>query len=71
MMNGLKWGGTFFLVITAYLTSVNIYPLNITVGLVATTILGFVSIRQRDWQYTMVNGVFFCLNIYGLWRFYL
>ena len=70
-MNKLKWLGTVILMTTAFLTAINFYPVNLMVGATATAILGYVSFKQKDKQYLMINGVFLFMNLFGviLWNY--
>ena len=70
MINSIKWTGTALLLVTAFLTSLNIFPANIAVGVAATVMLGYVSFKQKDTHYLIINGAFLFLNLFGLWNYY-
>ena len=70
-INIVKWVGTIGILCMAFLTSINVYPLNITVGLFATVVLAYVAIKANDKPYLMLNLAILLMNASALWKIYI
>jgi len=62
----IKWSGTILCLCGIFLTSFNIYPLNVVLSLIGSTLWTVAAIIQRDKPLFLVEAVAVALYIAGL-----
>lgn len=62
----MKWTGTILCLVGIYLTSLNIYPLNLWFGGIGSLLWTIVGVRQKDYALFVVEFVAVLMYLYGI-----
>lgn len=65
-MSALKWSGTILCLCGIFLTSFNIYPINIVLSIIGSTLWTAAGIIQRDMPLFLVEAVAVAFYLAGL-----
>lgn len=65
-LENIKWAGTFLCLVGILLTSYNIYPLNIFLGLIGSALWTYAGWLQKDSPLIIVEGVAVALYFSGV-----
>jgi hypothetical protein len=67
MLETIKWTGTALCLIGIALTSFNIYPINIYLGFIGSTLWAYAGYKQQDYALFLVEFVAVVMYAAGLW----
>jgi len=62
----VKWAGTVLCLLGILLTSFNIYPTNIFLGLIGSALWTYAGVMQRDTPLLLVEGVAVLFYLFGV-----
>jgi drug/metabolite transporter (DMT)-like permease len=62
----IKWSGTVLCLLGILLTSFNIYPTNIFLGLIGSFLWTYAGVMQRDTPLMLVEGVAVLFYLFGV-----
>ena len=68
MLEVIKWSGTILCLIGIALTSFNIYPINIYLGFIGSSLWAYAGYKQKDYALFLVE--FVAVVMYGAGVFY-
>ena len=57
MLEAIKWTGTALCLIGIFLTSFNVYPLNIYLGFIGSALWAYAGYKQKDYALFLVEFV--------------